>query len=95
MKAHPPLRDVLDKKWVPGPGSSIASVGRSDAYKGVFTSFAKNAAWGDDLWANLIGPHYQSDLMVETWIRGHKLGSYCRPKHKLEVVDVKSMKTGW
>ena len=54
-------------------------------------SSTKNAAWNDDLYEGLVAPTLGSDLIVESWLRGSKEGSYCKPKYKYKVVDVQSM----
>lgn len=35
-----------------------------------FKVIAKNRKWGKDFWNDLVGPALQSDMDVETWIRG-------------------------
>ena len=60
--AHQPPHDiihykVLNKEWLNGPASHVARIGK-------FTSFAKNGDWGNDLWADLVGLHFKSDLLV-------------------------------
>jgi len=81
---HPQLEKVLNGEWVKEAGSSTLQIGK-------FTTFAKNAAWNDDLYETAIAAHYKSDLYVETWIRGSAEGSYCKPKYKYEVMDVETM----
>lgn len=56
-----------------------------------FTSLAKNAQWDNDLYEGLVAPTFGSDLLVESWLRGSKEGSYCKPKYSYKVVDVSSM----
>src|SRR6185437_13297731 len=34
-----------------------------------FRIIAKNRAWNDDFWNNLVGPTLKADIDVETWIR--------------------------
>jgi deoxyribonuclease-2 len=34
-----------------------------------FTSFYKNAKWGQDLYQGLVAPYYKTSLLVETWMR--------------------------
>ena len=86
--AHPDLKKVLDKDWVDDAGTVTGSV--SGTSKG-FTFFGKNAAWDDDLYEGLVAPGLKADLIVESWLRGSKEGSYCKPKHKYQVVDVLTM----
>jgi len=42
-----------------------------------FTSFSKTGQWGQELYADLVAPGLESDLLVETWIRGSKIPSQC------------------
>jgi len=84
---YPNLGKVLAKEWITDAASNVASVGK-------FTSFAKNSEWNDDLYEKMIATHYKSDLYVESWLRGSKEGSYCKPKYPYEVVDVSSMVAG-
>lgn len=35
-----------------------------------FQSIAKSRTWGKDFWNDLVGPHLEVDLYVETWRRG-------------------------
>lgn len=53
--------------------------------------FAKNKNWDDDLWESLVAPGIGSNLLVESWLRGLKEGSYCKPTYKYTVLDVKLM----
>jgi len=82
--AYPNLKKVMDGEWTTDAGSNVETLGH-------FTSFAKNSAWNDDLYESLIATHYKSDLYVESWLRGSKEGSYCKPKFKYEVLDVQTM----
>lgn len=56
-----------------------------------FTSLAKNAEWNDDLYEGLIAPTLGTDLLVESWLRGSKEGSYCKPNYPYNVVDVETL----
>ncbi|ELT87169.1 hypothetical protein CAPTEDRAFT_201001 [Capitella teleta] len=51
----------------------------------VFTSFAKNAAFHEDLYSAWLAPYYKSDMNVESWQkgRGTKLGSNCAGTFKV------------
>lgn len=84
----PALKQVMDQDWIKRPGSNAETFQVGAA---AFTHFAKNAAWNDDIYEGLIAPGYKTGFMVETWIRGHACGSYCRPEHEYDIVDVKSM----
>jgi len=51
--------------------------------------FAKNKQWNKELYENLVAPTYNTDLSVETWQNGvGKIGSYCKPKYKYNVLNV-------
>jgi deoxyribonuclease-2 len=82
----PKLAQILD-----GSGF-VTSPGATSVKKfGSFTHVAKNANWDDDMYENLVATTLKSDLVVESWIRGSAEGTYCKPKHDYEVVDVENM----
>ena len=46
----------------------------------LFTSFAKTASWGQDIWADFVAPTLNSSLFMEGWVNGNvngTLGSDC------------------
>jgi hypothetical protein len=47
-----------------------------------FTVFAKNGAWNQELYEDLVAPALGSDLRCETWIRSPPLPSFCPPQYK-------------
>ena len=54
-----------------------------------YTSFAKSKYFGGDLYSNLVAPHYDTDLLVETWQNGEgKLPSNCS---ELTIENVENM----
>jgi len=82
----PLLSQILDGSgFITSPGST------STKKFGSFTHFAKNGNWDDDMYENLIAKTLKSDLVVESWIRGNGEGTYCKPAHPYEVVDVENM----
>ena len=46
-----------------------------------FYQFAKSAAWGKDLWDDLVSPYFDTPLSVETWRDGSggRMSSMCGP----------------
>merc|ERR1719399_1615806 len=67
----PTLKQVLEggsNGWIHNGESNNAEIrtkGGAD-----FTSFAKTASWGQDLYAQLVAPHYRSGVLAETWMNG-------------------------
>ncbi|XP_003725561.3 deoxyribonuclease-2-alpha isoform X3 [Strongylocentrotus purpuratus] len=51
-----------------------------------FTSFAKFANFHEDLYWYLVAPSLEDDLYVETWMRNHKLRSFCNGSYHVENV---------
>ena len=43
------------------------------------------------MYEGLVAPYYDTDLLVESWIRGSAEGAYCKPKYKYKVIDVEVM----
>jgi len=81
----PKLKAAINGEWITDAGTNTVELG------GIFTAFAKNKEWDSDLYEGLIAPHYKTDLLVETWIRGSAEGSYCKPKYDYNVVDVETL----
>jgi hypothetical protein len=79
------LKKVFNKEWVSDPGTNVAEI---SAGQTSFQSLAKNGAWGKDLYEFLVAPTLRSDLLVESWMRGEKVGSYCRPEYPYDVTDI-------
>jgi deoxyribonuclease-2 len=44
-----------------------------------FNQFAKSGSWGKDLWDDLVAPHYEAEMNVETWRNGEggRMSSIC------------------
>uniref|UniRef100_A0A914PHI2 Uncharacterized protein n=1 Tax=Panagrolaimus davidi TaxID=227884 RepID=A0A914PHI2_9BILA len=55
-----------------------------------FTSFAKSAEFGHDLYDTLVAPTLQTSLYVESWIYGHRIP--CNGTLKYTVFDAVTMK---
>ena len=59
-------------------------------------ALAKTKNWGLDFWDDLVAPTTESDLAVETWIRGGTLPPECGGAYKIvDVSEVKVGKYGW
>lgn len=88
-KKYPSLVKVFDGDWVRDAGTSTAKFSVGGHY---FYSLAKNGAWNDDLYEGLVAPHFDSDFLVESWIRGSAEGPYCKKdKYDYEILDVQMM----
>ncbi|HEX7641351.1 MAG TPA: deoxyribonuclease II family protein [Burkholderiaceae bacterium] len=59
--------------------------------KSTFQVIAKNSAWNDDFWNDLVAPALKTDLDVETWIRGGAkvIPSTSDPTNTYTVADMK------
>ena len=56
-----------------------------------FISFAKSEKFGEDLYADLVAPNLQTDMLVETWPNGPgKLNSSCQ-KNTYHVLNIDSI----
>ena len=54
----------------------------------LFTSFAKYTTFGKDLYADLVSPSLQTNLMVETWPNGPgKMDSSCKGPFQVENIE--------
>jgi len=70
---------AIDDIHVKNKNTSIATIVSRGGQK--FTSFAKSAYWGDDLWDHLVAPHFGRDFATETWQNGvGKMESNCKSK---------------
>jgi deoxyribonuclease-2 len=85
---RPNLASVFNKDWITQPGTHATEFTLGHT---TFTSYAKNGQWNQDIFEDLIAPALESDLVVESWMRGLQLGSYCKPKYKYQVTDVTDM----
>ena len=92
---YPELAKVLRGEWRDETGEAVAMQLGNGTAATTFTSLAKNKEWNDDLWEGLVAPHYNSGFLVESWIRGDRLGKYCpnakTKKKPFEVVDARIM----
>jgi len=86
LEPYPHLMAATHHQWIKDAGTNTAAIAG-----GKFTAFAKNSAWGGDLYEGLVAPHFKTDLLVESWIRGSAEGSFCKPRHKHDVVDVETL----
>ena len=88
LASHPIMAKVFNGDWIHTAGTNKLALnvgGRT------FTSLVKNAEWNDDLYEGLVAPAFGSDMLVESWLRGKKEGTYCKPSHEYEVVDVRTL----
>lgn len=87
---YPNLAEVLAGHWEKNPGTrtQLLNVGKATQ---TFTALAKNKEWANDLWGNLVAPHYRSGFIVESWMRGQALGPYCPPDHPNVIVDARTL----
>jgi len=53
------------------------------------TFFAKSKQWDNEMYSACISPKFNSNLVVESWIRGDKEGPYCNSTN--QVLDVESV----
>jgi len=83
------LKALAAGQWHSTAGSSIVELQVGST---TFTHLAKNAKWNSDLYEDLVAPHFGADLLVESWMRGGKLGPYCQPQYKFDVTDVSMMR---
>lgn len=58
-----------------------------------FTLFAKTTQWNNDLYAGCVAPRLESDLWVESWIRGSAEGPSC-PASGYETLDIQAIDFG-
>jgi len=56
------------------------------------TVFAKTPAWNADLWSACVSPALQSDLLVESWLRGSEEGPVCKG---WQTLDIQDLAWGW
>ena len=55
-----------------------------------FTFFSKSTQWDNDLWSACVAPALQTNLEVESWIRGSAIGPSC--SDSFQVTDVQAVK---
>jgi deoxyribonuclease II len=84
---------LMQNQVMPG-NSPVAAVIPFDSKGGVkFMSIAKNAAWGQDFYNDLVGPALHDNLNVETWEHGKTPPSLDSDKIHT-VVDMKGINLG-
>ena len=64
----PNLAAAISGQWISGSTTSVANLTTSGG--SAFTSFAKNAAFNDDLYESLVQKYYKTPMEVETWRNG-------------------------
>jgi len=57
---------------IPRPTATSEAISLTSRGGMQFTAFAKSKAFGKDLYSQLVGPHFQSDMIVETWMRPYE-----------------------
>jgi hypothetical protein len=58
-------------KTISGSASSVDTIRSMGGVK--FTHFGKTRAWGKSIFGDLIGKHYDEDMLVETWNRPYEV----------------------
>jgi deoxyribonuclease-2 len=54
-----------------------------------FTYFAKSKQWANELYSACVAPHFNTPLLVESWIRGSATGPSCGTSN--QVLDVQDL----
>ena len=49
--------------------------------------FAKSTQWNQDLWSDCVAPKLQTDLVVESWIRGSAIGPSCSSSYTVQDAE--------
>lgn len=70
--------------------------GTNTTYEGIkslggkgFTMFGKSKEWDSDLYEDLVEPHLNSGMFLETWMDGRgKMPSYCPPQYPYASVNI-------
>ena len=52
-----------------------------------FISFSKTGEWGRQLYADLVAPTLQANLLAETWIRGSRIASNCTGDYFVKNIE--------
>ena len=52
-----------------------------------FLSFSKTGEWGRQLYADLVAPTLQANLLAETWIRGSRIASNCTGDYFVKNIE--------
>jgi len=80
-KVEAVIRGDQEKSHVSFHKTQLRSIGGT-----LFTSFAKNAKFHRDLYANFVAPELKTSLLVESWVRGSRLDPWCKGKYHVENV---------
>ncbi|XP_046559146.1 plancitoxin-1-like [Haliotis rubra] len=93
LSDNPSLAAVIDHKRPEGATASKRQLTSSQGT--AFLSFAKTAAFNDDLYSGFVAPVLQSDLKTETWQDGRgKMRSNCSSSYKVYNVQAISLPGG-
>jgi deoxyribonuclease-2 len=72
---------------------NAASICQSTVYEtqgsASFTYFAKSKQWNNELYSECVASHFQTPLLVESWIRGSATGPSCTTTE--QVLDVQDL----
>ena len=80
MKSYPDLALAAMGKKIKKPFRNVVEFKSANGLN--FISFAKSELFGQDLYAELVAPNLQTDILVETWPNGPgKLNSSCQIKY--------------
>ncbi|XP_067662806.1 plancitoxin-1-like [Haliotis asinina] len=93
LSDNPSLAAVIDHKF---PKGATTGKRQLTSIQGTpFLSFAKTAAFNDDLYSGFVAPVLQSDLKTETWQDGRgKMKSNCSSSFKVYNVQAISLPRG-
>ncbi len=87
----PNMAAFISGRTIDKAGSHVAELSTLGGSE--FVSFAKNAAWGQDLYSRLVAPHFGVPLAVETWMRPEE-DSYYPPDVPYATVNVLELQLG-
>eukprot|EP01098_Paradermamoeba_levis_P006502 TRINITY_DN2695_c0_g1_i1.p1 TRINITY_DN2695_c0_g1~~TRINITY_DN2695_c0_g1_i1.p1 ORF type:complete len:401 (-),score=83.43 TRINITY_DN2695_c0_g1_i1:272-1441(-) len=83
------LAQTMNKTWKVEDQQTVINFTLPSGF--TLTHFAKNAKWGEDLYADWVSPYFKTGLLVETWMRPVEPSTY-PPDAKYEIVNVNSVK---
>ena len=90
--SYPNIAKVLVGNWDTTPGTRVQDLHVGHWFsRTTFTSLVKNKEWNGDMWEGLVASHYSKGLLVESWMRGQRLGPYCPPHKPYTVNDIEAM----
>ena len=84
----PNLASVANGVYYSTPSPSVADFMSIGAIP--FVSFSKTAQYGQAIYQNLVAPGLNTSLLVETWIRGDRITSFC-PGSGFSVQNIKTL----